>query len=149
MEKTVERRKHKRFKVRSGAYTVLNYDPPIMGQLINMSKDGIAVLYTIEKEQLSASSEIDIFRADVGFYLNKIPVKTISESKISGELPPTSKTIWQRGLQFGSLTNNQLSRLDHFIQNHTMIMRSDKDRRQFQDPQYSGPERRGALERRS
>jgi len=149
MEKTVEKRKHKRFKVRSGAYTVLNYDPPIMAQLINMSKDGIAVRYTSEGEQLGASPEIDIFKADVGFYLNKIPVKTISESKISGAFPSTSKTIWQRSLQFGDLTDKQLSQLDHFIQNYTMIMRSDRDRRQLQDPQYSGPERRSGIERRS
>lgn len=149
-EKTIEKRKNKRFQVKDGAYTILSYNPTIMGQIINVSKDGLAVRYTGKRKLLSDSNEIDMFRSNVGFYLEKIPVKTILEYKISGKLPFSPKKKWQRQVQFIDLTNDQMVQIDHFLQNYTsMITRSDNDRRQCKDPQSSGPERRSGVARRN
>lgn len=146
-KKTDEQRKHKRFDVKDGAYSVLGYKPTVMGQIINMSMDGLAVIY--KGKRLKESFEVDLFISDAGFYLDQIPVKTISDHKLSGSFPFSSKTIWQRSMQFGELTEEQKSQMEHFIQCYTsMIERSDKDRRQFKDPQYAGPERRGGGDRR-
>ena len=147
-ERTDERRKHKRFGVKDGAYSVLSYNPTVMGQVVNMSMDGLAVTY--KGKRLEVSNEVDLFISDAGFYTAQIPVKTISDHKLAGKFLFSSKTIWQRGLQFGDLTNDQKSHLKQFLQRYTlMIMRSERDRRQFQDPRYSGPERRSGVERRS
>ena len=147
-ERTDEKRKRKRFDVKDGAYGVLNYKPTVMGQIINMSMDGLAVIY--KGKRLKDSSEVDLFISDAGFYLDQIPVKTISDHKLSGKFPFSSKTIWQRCLQFGELTGEQKTQLEHFLQCYTsMVERSKEDRRQFNDSQYTGAERRNGTDRRS
>lgn len=146
-DKADEQRKHKRFDVKDGAYSVLGYKPTVMGQIINMSMDGLAVIY--KGKRLKESSEVDLFISDAGFYLDQIPVKTISDHKLSGKFPFSSKTIWQRSMQFGELTEEQKAQMEHFLQYYTsMIERSDKDRRQIKDNQYAGPERRAGSDRR-
>lgn len=146
-EKADEQRKHKRFDVKDGAYSVLGYQPTVMGQIINISMDGLAVTY--KGKRLKESNEVDLFISDAGFYIDQIPVKTISDHKLVGKFLFSSKTVWQRSLQFGDLTDDQKSQLKQFLQHYTSMMeRSDKDRRQFNDPQYSGPERRTGSDRR-
>ncbi|MBU0698170.1 MAG: PilZ domain-containing protein, partial [Proteobacteria bacterium] len=135
------------FEVQDGAYTVLSYQPTIMGQIVNISTDGLAVVY--EGKRLEASTEIDLFISDAGFYLEQIPVKTISDHKVAGGFPFISKTKWQRSIQFEELNDDQKTELERFIQCYaSMRKRSDKDRRQCDDPQYDGPERRSCADRR-
>jgi len=147
-EKADEPRKHKRFDVKDGAYSVLSYQPTVMGQIINLSMDGLAVTY--KGKRLKESNEVDLFISDAGFYIDQIPVKTISDHKLVSKFLFSSKTAWQRSLQFGDLTNDQKSQLKEFLQLYTsMVERSAKERRQLGDPQYSGPERRSGSDRRS
>ncbi|MBU0987231.1 MAG: PilZ domain-containing protein [Proteobacteria bacterium] len=146
-EKMTDKRKHKRFQVEEAAFCVLSYQPTIMGQIVNISTEGLAAVYT--GKRLKPSTEIDLFISDAGFYLEEIPVKTISDHKVSGKFLFSSKTKWQRSIQFEELTEDQKSDLSRFIKCYTsMIERSGKDRRQFEDPHYNGPERRSGLERR-
>ncbi len=44
-KKMIEQRKHKRFYVKNGTYAMLKYKPTLMGQITNMSKDGLAIRY--------------------------------------------------------------------------------------------------------
>jgi hypothetical protein len=146
-ETTDDKRKHKRFDVKDGAYTVLSYQPTVMGQIINISEKGVAATY--KGKRLKESTEIDLFISDAGFYLEQIPVKTISDLKIAGKFLSGSKKIWQRSLQFGELTDDQKSQLDEFIKLYTsMMLRSEGDRREFQDPEYTEPDRRKGIDRR-
>jgi hypothetical protein len=146
-ETTDDKRKHKRFEVKDGAYTVLSYQPTVMGQIINISEKGVAATY--KGKRLKESTEIDLFISDAGFYLEQIPVKTISDLKIAGKFLSGSKKIWQRSLQFGELTDDQKSQLDEFIKLYTsMMLRSEGDRREFQDPEYTEPDRRKGIDRR-
>ncbi len=145
--KTDDKRKHKRFDVKDGAYTVLNYQPTVMGQIINMSAEGIAATY--KGKRLKKSFEIDLFISDAGFYLDQIPVKTITDHKIAGKFFSGSEKIWQRSMQFGELTDDQQSQLDEFLIHYTsMMQRSREDRRQCHGPEYTGPDRRNGIDRR-
>ena len=147
-EKADEQRKHKRFDVKDGAYSVLGYQPTVMGRIINISMDGLAVTY--KGKRLEESSEVDLFISDAGFYIDQVPVKTISDHKLEGKFLFSSKSVWQRSLQFGDLTDDQKSQLKEFLQLYTsMVERSEAERRQSDDPQYTGPERRSGSDRRS
>ena len=146
-EKTDDKRKHKRFEVKDGAFTVLSYQPTVMGQIINMSAEGLAVTY--KGKRLKESAEIDMFISDAGFYLDQIPVKTVSDHKIAGKFLLSSKKIWQRSMQFGELTDDQQSQLDEFLIHYTSMMtRSEEDRRQFHAPEYTEQDRRHGIDRR-
>jgi hypothetical protein len=146
-ETTDDKRKHKRFDVKDGAYTVLRYQPTVMGQIINISTEGLAATY--KGKRLKESYEIDLFISDAGFYLDQIPVKTVSDHKIAGKFLLSSKKIWQRSMQFGELTDDQKSQMDKFINLYTsMMQRSGEDRRQFHDPEHTEPDRRNRIDRR-
>ncbi len=82
-DKEADKRKFKRFDVKEGAFVVLSYKPTIMGQIVNMSSNGIAVIY--KGKRLSKSSEIDMFIKDAGFYLDHL---LISGSLAFGTLLP-------------------------------------------------------------
>ena len=150
----LERRKHKRFKVQIGTFAVLGGPPwphsTKVGQIIDIGRDGLAFHYVTSEGGSNGSFELGILFAYHGFYCDKVPVKTISDHKLVGKFLFSSKTIWQRSLQFGDLTNDQKSQLKQFLQHYTsMVERSEKERRQLSDPQYSGPERRSGSDRRS
>ena len=75
---------------------------------------------------------------------------TISESEIGVDNEFAYSSLKRKLLrvQFGELDSHQISQLDFFIQNCTMDRRSAQDRRQFNDPEYAGPQRRNGIERR-
>ena len=89
------------------------------GQIVDISKNGLAFCYTVEEESLDSSLELDICFADYGFCLRGAPFKIISDFRINNGNPPGAKPINRRGVQFDELTERQLSQLKYFIENHT------------------------------
>lgn len=143
-----ERRKQNRFKVREGAFAAITPNLSAVGQIMNISQGGLAFRHNANPDQIDESVEIDIFYLRHGYYIEKVPSKIISHFAVIQDIPLDAFQTRQCGVQFGKLTANQLSRLDNFIQLFA-DKRSNKDRRQFDDPNYSGPERRSGIERRS
>jgi hypothetical protein len=115
-KKSVERRKQKRMRVKSGAFVGVGPHFNQVGPLLDISKDGLAFCYTARKKQPNGLS-LDIFLTDGDFYLSYVPFKAVFDSEMpnntSGYAP-----IRRCRVQFGDLTENQLSRLEHIIQNH-------------------------------
>lgn len=142
-----EKRKLKRFDVKDGAFSVISYSPTVMAEIVNLSMEGLAVLY--QGKRLKPSTEVDLFISDAGFYLEQLPVKTVADHKRSGAFPFSSKTVWQRCIQFGDLTDAQNAELKKFLEHYTsMVKRSGKDRRDVRGHRYEGPERRSGADRR-
>jgi len=143
----IDRRKQDRFKVRSGAFVSVKSDHEKIGPIRDISRGGFAFRYLGEEGQIYGPLEVDIFYAGSGRYVQNIKSKTISDFKTDKNLPSSSLAIRQCCVQFCELTDDQVSYIDNFIQKY-VDRRSDKDRRQFSDPSYSGPERRTGIERR-
>ena len=143
-----ERRKQKRFKVREGAFAAITPDLSTVGQIINISQGGLGFRHNANPDQIDTSVEIDIFFLRHGYYIENVPSKIISHFDVDQDNPPSWLQTRQCCVQFGELSENQLFRLDNFIQLFA-DKRSNKDRRQFDDPNYNGPERRSGIERRS
>jgi hypothetical protein len=147
-KKMIEQRKHKRFYVQNGTYAMLKYKPALMGQITDMSKDGLAIRYIDGEQQLSDSNVLDIFMADSSFYIEKLQVKTISDREVTDQHSFGSNKARQRGVQFEGLNPIQLFQLYYLLQNYTADRSSVKDRRQLDNAPYSGAERRKIIERR-
>ncbi|MDY6988292.1 MAG: PilZ domain-containing protein [Thermodesulfobacteriota bacterium] len=121
-EEPLERRRHARFNVRGiRAYAMVrrHWPPsPIMGNIVDIGMGGLSFHYVGTEKQSSRSSHLDILLSNSGFYLHKVPVKTISDVEsdpASGVGPGTRRC----GIQFGNLTEEQKSHLRYFIQAHT------------------------------
>ena len=127
---------------------MLKYKPAVMGRIMNMSKDGLAIRYIDGEQQLSGSNLLDIFMQDSSFYVEKLQVKTISDREVTDKHSSGSNKVRQRGVQFEGLNPIQLFQLYYLLQNYTKDRRSVKTRRQLDDAPYSSVERRKIIERR-
>ena len=117
---SMEPRKQKRFHADNRMYAVLEYKPALMGRIINISKTGFAVLYPSNGQRLSESLEVDIYRLDSAFYMEKIKIKTVSDFEIDTAYGFGLGKIRQRSMQFGEMKPIQMFQLNYFLQNYTL-----------------------------
>ena len=118
-EKYVERRKYTRFRTRNGALIELRSQRGKLGEIIDISKGGLAFRYIDIGDRPKGSFELDIFLKETGFRLEKVPAKTISDSRTTKYFPFSSTKTRRQGVEFGELTQKQISQLEHFIRNYT------------------------------
>ena len=140
----IERRKHKRFKVKSGAVAAMIRTSPAkpdqtkdmsmgenslatttpkyiqMGQIINISKGGLAFRYIDSEDESSESFELDILFAQNSFYLKNVPFKTVWVSGAVSNPSFSPLKTKQRGMQFGKMVPLQIHLFDYFLQKYTI-----------------------------
>lgn len=115
----VERREYKRFRVQNGAFVILKPSDTGAGSLIDISMGGLTFDYVSGQAPSIQATELDIFVTDSGFRLQGVPCQSIWDL-ITYEIPTTSLHKRRCGVQFGELTQNQVSELEHFIQSYTI-----------------------------
>jgi hypothetical protein len=119
MQDRVERRTHKRFQVPIGVFVAFGPDHSRLGEIIDISTGGLSFRYLATEDPSSGSSTLDIFLTDRHFYLNDVPFDTVSDFG-TYQIPFVPVTMRRSGVRFGGLTNNQISRIEYFIQHFTM-----------------------------
>ena len=115
-----ERRQQKRFKAREGAFAALVDQESRLGQIKDISLQGLSFRYIDNHEKLKKASELKIIIGNQGLYLDKLPFKIIFDFEIESEFSFSRVNMRQVGLKFGDLTPVQRGRLDHFLNNHTI-----------------------------
>lgn len=116
----VERRKDKRFQVQDGTFAVLTAHFRNWGQVVDISRHGLAFRYTGNALPKNLSSQLGLSMADIGFYLGRVPFKVISDFEIANEGRYRFSVARQCGVEFGELTPGQISQLEFFISNYTL-----------------------------
>ena len=117
----IEKRKFKRFKLKNLAFALLksvSYEE--LGEIIDISKGGLALQYLVGEKQIKEFVELDIIFADNGFHIKKIPCKTISDFEITNEIYFSFLKMRRHSIKFGELDNHQTSELNYFIKQHTI-----------------------------
>lgn len=117
----VEKREFTRFKIKDLSFALLKssfYEE--LGEIIDISKGGLAFQYLVGENQIKESVELDIILAYNDFYIKKLPCKTISDFDIINEIYFSSLKMRRHSIKFGELDNNQISELDYFIKQHTI-----------------------------
>jgi hypothetical protein len=117
--KGIERRKLPRLRVREGAYVALcpHYDR--VGQIVDISTDGLAFTYVATTNGDDESAELDIFLVKGDFYLEQIPFVAVTDIGIAPHSPFASVVTRRKSLRFGRLSPSQRSRLEFFIDRYT------------------------------
>ena len=107
-EITVERREYVRYEASNDASVLLKNGHSQVGQLLDISVDGLALIYVSSDKKIEGWFNIYLFGRDQ-FFLNNIPFKVISESLIE-DIPLFNTMIKKRcSGQFGNLTSQQRS----------------------------------------
>jgi len=123
-KKTItEKRKHKRFQAKDGAYAAISPQSRKLGQILNISMGGIAFKYIDnndeEKEQEKLPEE-SIFLSSLGYYVGDLPFKTVEDVEIADYPSFSSMKMRKRRVQFTDLSFKQLFDLDFYVRNNVV-----------------------------
>ena len=102
------------------AFAVIKSKPMKMGQVTNISKNGLAFHYIDRRNGSSSLFKMDILFAGEAFYLDRMLFKPVFDIKIETDIPLNSFSVRKCGVQFGELNHRQRSQLEYFIRNHTV-----------------------------
>jgi hypothetical protein len=116
-EKSPERRKQERRQLDTVAFAMLT--PHVIGKILNISKKGLSFCYITGRDQLKATSNLNIELIDGGFGLHNIPIKTVWDSAMPCDFHDGIITTRLCAVKFGDLTDEQKNYLDLFIRTHT------------------------------
>jgi hypothetical protein len=114
-----ERRKHKRFKVKEGAFAVAWPDNNKLGPIKDISEGGIAFQFIEDGEQTKGSPEVEIFSTVDDFYMKKLPVRTVLDFELETTVSLNPTPMRQLSMKFGKLNHPQKLLLSFFIQKYT------------------------------
>ena len=116
---SVEQRRHRRFRVRDGAFVLLGPDSTKLGRVVDICEGGLAFNHMARARPSADLFELDLFLIDEDFYVSEIPFLSVWDIKVH-ENPFSSVTLRRCGIQFGQLNATQQSDIDYFIENHTL-----------------------------
>jgi len=115
----VERRRHKRFEVPVGVFVGFRPDNSRLGEVIDISLSGLSFRYLANGEPSNGSRRLNIFLTERCFCLHDLSFETVSDVG-TYKIPFTPVTMRRSGVQFEGLTEDQISRLEYFIEHFTM-----------------------------
>ncbi len=114
-----ERRKTKRFKASYGAYAVVGPETSKLGQIKDISMNGLAFNYLADEARSNSAGELDIIVRQDCFCIKSIPIQTVSDFELAKENAFSTVRLRQQGVQFGELTSEQSAQLEFILKNHT------------------------------
>ena len=118
-EKSVERRRLKRFQVPPGSFVTIRPGNPMLGEILDVSTGGLGFHY-IDKEPLNRS-HLDMFFAEHDLFLSDVPFNIVSDLEIKvfcrviEGAHSRLMAVRRCGGQFGNLTYGQTSQLEYLI----------------------------------
>jgi len=117
-----ERRKHKRYSVKPGVFAVIGPDSSRMGQIVDISPDGLAFYYKNCRDKISKSYKMSILFDDsleASYSPFIFDVTVISDIVIEDDSPFSNAVIKRFGMRFSDLTYYQRAWLTECIRDHT------------------------------
>lgn len=113
---SVERRKHKRFRIMGDAYAFNDND---FGQIIDIGMGGLAIFTSSEEEWQKETNELNLVFTDDELILEEIQARNIANAVPSYKKPLPGPAANRCSMQFVGLTPFQQIRLQHIINNNT------------------------------
>jgi hypothetical protein len=118
--KLIERREHERFKVKGGVITIPTSDLSRQGEIIDISKSGLAFFYKGNGDLSKEFTKLAINISLNNFNIGNIPCRIISDLTLTDDSRLGSGLMRRCSIQFCDLTPNQTDQLDFLIENHTI-----------------------------
>ncbi len=118
----VERRKSKRYKAIEGAYAAITPNSQKLGQIVDISKDGICFKYidtSIDNQKFVTQQENSIFLSSIDSYVGDLHFKTVGDYEVTNDSSIRFLKVRKRHAQFTNLNSKQLFDLDFFLKINT------------------------------
>lgn len=116
----LDQRRHKRFRAKEGMFTVLRDNgTDILGTVLDISKGGLSYRYVPKDGSQGRWFELDIFMSGEGYRAERLPFRTVTDFEIDQDVPFSTVPVRRSGVQFGSLTPEQINQVENVIINDT------------------------------
>ncbi len=121
-ERLIEQRRHRRYRVKEGAFAVIRKqaDTQTLGQIIDISGGGLAFKYFANGKPSNGRHKLDIFFAGFGIQLKNLSFQTVSDLPIDNQISFSSIKMRRCGLQFKDLKSKHRLQIEDFIQSYTL-----------------------------
>jgi hypothetical protein len=107
-----ERRGNKRYRTPDGLFLVENADSrQRIGDLIDISADGLAFVYSAEVDEVQESGRLNVVAASGEVHLERIPYKNMNDFDYIRNYPFDAYRLRRRGVCFAGLTEAHISSL--------------------------------------
>ena len=118
-----DRRKHFRFNAETGSLRLLHSrSNETLGELLNISYEGIAYRYTPDVEQPNNGFQFDMVRdANTALLLNGVASEKVYDFDASEVFQVDSGRYRIRGIKFAHIRVEQKSQIEKCISEHTLI----------------------------
>jgi hypothetical protein len=129
MTEKKEHRQHSRYQVPEGSFVTLGPSNSILGQILDISMGGLSFRYINSQPDKPAHElHVDIYLSEGDMCLGRVPIKAVSDletpdtvtCKADGPLPVSCRAMRRCGVQFGEMTQGQISQLASCIQTQTI-----------------------------
>jgi hypothetical protein len=118
---SIEKRNHKRFSPRSPAFVAVGApNKKKIAHIVDICMGGLAFDYIADETRFNTRDSLDIYSAEEGFYLKEVLFTTVSDVELPREFPWRTITMRRRGIQFNTLTPDQVSQVKDFLLHHTV-----------------------------
>jgi hypothetical protein len=111
----IDKRRFARFELSKGIYAHLDSDIRAIGEVLNMSRGGLAFKYMAEFSSAAKHSKLNVFALGGKFFLRDVPVKTVSDTEMPIEIDLSSIRMRRMGVEFESMTEDQKTVLRELI----------------------------------
>jgi len=101
------------------ALAVIKSKPARMGEIVEISQNGLVFLYLENGLDFAQLGEMDIIFTDDDFHLARMPFKPIMETAVEADAPFDVLTMRRMTVEFGGLTAQQKVQLQHVLKNYT------------------------------
>ena len=117
---SIEKRKHKRFKVKERVFVEVSVMPIKVGEMIDISAGGFSFQYLVNGDINPKTLQIKIDYLPNGFSSEMMTVRTVWDDIVSPKFWTGNIKTRRRGVCFEKLNESQKSRIEHLIENYTV-----------------------------
>jgi hypothetical protein len=108
-------------KMSSGeiALAIMKSNPLKMGEITEISRNGLAFSYVENKAKLTDFSELDIVFAEKDFHLSRLPFIPVEDTTLLNDGPFNALSMKRMTVRFEDLTKDQKRKIDHVLNHYT------------------------------
>lgn len=100
------------------ALAILKSKPARMGEIVEISQEGLSFQHVENDADITKFSEMDILYTDDDFHLSRLPIKAVKETAVEADVPFDVLSMTKLTVKFKGLTRKQKGQLNHLLENY-------------------------------
>ncbi len=101
------------------ALAIIKSNPLKMGEIVEISRNGLSFCYIENEAKLTDLSELDIVFAEKDFHLSRLPFVPVEDTNLLDDGPFNALSMKRMTVQFEKMTTQHKRKIDHLLNHYT------------------------------